>query len=78
VRLSGLAALTAGRSWRCSSSVHSVTTCWHLSGGSDAHTWRLVRERGGIDTLALRPLATVADHVDQGTQRTWREAKIRR
>jgi hypothetical protein len=49
-----------------------------LSGGSDAHIWRLVRERGGIATLALCPLATVADHVDQGTQRTWREAKIRR
>ena len=34
--------------------------------------------RGGIATFALCPLATVADHVDQGMQRTWREAKIRR
>jgi hypothetical protein len=49
-----------------------------LSRESEAHTGRLVRERRGIDILALRPLATVADHVEEGTQRTWREAKIRR
>ena len=78
MRPAGPAALFVGRNRRCSSSVQSVTTCWHVSGGSDPHTWRLVKERGGTDTLALCPLATVADHVDQSTQRTWRETKIRR
>ena len=73
----GQAPPPAGRSWRRSSSVHSVTACWRLSGGSDAHTERLVRARRHRHLCALSARDSCRSR-RPGHQRTWREAKIRR
>jgi hypothetical protein len=70
--------MSGRRSWRPSSSVHSCTACCRVSGENSVHSGRQVRRRvrGAIGTLQAAP--QVVNHVQQGAQRTRREAEARR
>jgi hypothetical protein len=70
--------MSGRRSWRPSNSVHSCTACCRVCGENSVHCGRLVRRRvrGAIGALQAAP--QVVDHVQQGAQRTRREAEAGR